>query len=211
MAAHSASLTVFLCFGREASSYNTTATILLWLNNSSIWGLEDTSSGNETWVFTRSNAYLPPRLLCQEFLQLYGEELSSWALHSPIKSRFCRSHHFHSIQWVAYSIMWTGRLEKGRRKGNRASWFCWWRLFILGGKAVQPPWTLCLKGIPATFSSEPCCPLPALCGSESLPRTRLQLPSSCVCDITELCSPEALNGVFVTACGMFKMLRGPHY
>ena len=139
MAAHLASLTVFLCFGREASSYNATATILLWMNNSSIWGLEDTSSGNETWVFTRSNAYLPPRLLCQEFLQLYGEELSSWALHSLIKSHFCGSHHFHSIQWVAYSIMWTGRLEKGRRKGNGVSWFCCWQLFILGEKQFSLP------------------------------------------------------------------------
>lgn len=134
MADHSASLTVFLCFGREVSSYNTPATRLLWLNNSSIWGLGDTSSGNETWVFTRSNAYLPPRVLCQELLQLYGEELSSWALHSLTKSHFYTSHYFHSIQWVAYLITWTGRLEKGRRRGSRASWFCWWQLFILGGK-----------------------------------------------------------------------------
>lgn len=164
MAAHSASLTVFLCFGREVSSYNTPATMLLWLNNSSIWGLEDMSSGNETWVFTRSNAYLPPRVLRQELLQLYGEELSSWALHSPTKSHFYTSHHFHSIQWVAYLISWTGRLEKGRRRGSRASWFCWWQLFILGenGSASMNPLS---QGHCCHLPPEPRCPLPALCGS----------------------------------------------
>lgn len=43
------------------------------------------------------------------------------------------------------------------------------------------------------------------------PRERAAAPQFLGCDITELCSPEALNGVFVTVCGMFQMLRGPHY
>ena len=43
------------------------------------------------------------------------------------------------------------------------------------------------------------------------PREQAAAPQFLCCDITELCSPEALNGVFVTVCGMFQMLRGPHY
>lgn len=53
----------------------------------------------------------------------------------------------------------------------------------------------------------------ALCqlSAAPVPPRERAAPQFLCCDITELCSPEALNGVFVTVCGTFQMLRGPHY
>lgn len=197
MAAHSASLTVFLCFGREVSSYNTPAMMLLWLNNSSIWGLEDTSSGNETWVFTRSNAYLPPRVLCQELLQLYGRSCQL-GLTFPDKITFL---HFTSFPQHTMGGLFDNvdrKIRKGDGERAERAGFVGGSFFILGenGAASMNPLS---QGHCCHLPPEPRCPLPALCGS-SPSLERVQLPSSSVCDITELCSPEALNGVFVTAC-----------
>lgn len=161
--------------------------MLLWLNNSSIWGLEDMSSGNETWVLLDQMPYLPPRILCQSSFNYMGGAVKLRPYIPPAKSHFYTSHHFH-IQWVAYLITWTGRLEKGRRRGAERE-LVLLVAFILGENGSFLHESFISRGIAAIFGA--CCLLLASLRPRVPPADRHRLPSSLVCDIdSALRSPE---------------------
>lgn len=111
----------------------------------------------------------------------------------------------------ASSVMLAGRWEERRVKEHRTRWFCWLQLFILHGKWVWPHLAFCFKYIHASFSSQRAgCPLPTL-WLWVFPWEHAVASQFLCLWYHRAWLSRTLNGVFVTACERFKMLRGPHY